>query len=83
MELSKAKDGDVLDEAKLADLLKQKFFYDQAFSIYGGIAGLYDFGPFGCAMMENILSVWRQFFILNERMLEVKTSILTPEPVLK
>uniref|UniRef100_A0A094ZXJ9 Glycine--tRNA ligase n=1 Tax=Schistosoma haematobium TaxID=6185 RepID=A0A094ZXJ9_SCHHA len=71
------------DRGKLEDLLKQKFFYDQSFSIYGGIQGLYDYGPMGCAMKANLLSAWRQFFILEDHLLEVDCSVLTPEPVLQ
>ena len=48
-----------------------------------GVTGLYDFGPMGCAIKANLLSVWRKFFILEEQMLEVDTSCITPEPVLK
>ncbi|XP_050334912.1 glycine--tRNA ligase isoform X2 [Bactrocera neohumeralis] len=71
------------DRSKMEDLLKRRFFYDQSFAIYGGITGQYDFGPMGCALKSNILSLWRQFFVLEEQMLEVDCSILTPEPVLK
>ncbi|XP_065359020.1 glycine--tRNA ligase isoform X2 [Calliphora vicina] len=71
------------DRSKMEDLLKRRFFYDQSFAIYGGITGQYDFGPMGCALKSNILSLWRQFFSLEEQMLEVDCSILTPEPVLK
>lgn len=67
----------------MEDLLKRRFFYDQSFAIYGGITGQYDFGPMGCALKSNMLSTWRQLFVLEEQMLEVDCSILTPEPVLK
>lgn len=72
-----------IDRAKLEDLLKQKFVFDQSFSIYGGVQGLYDFGPLGCAIKANLLAAWRQFFVLEEQLLEVDCSMLTPEPVLK
>ena len=71
------------DRAGLEGLLKQRFFYAPAFSIYGGTAGLYDFGPMGCAMKSNLLSLWRSHFVLEEGMLEVDCTILTPEPILK
>nr|CAH7749236.1 unnamed protein product [Callosobruchus chinensis] len=71
------------DRAKMEDLLKRRFFFDQSFAIYGGITGQYDFGPMGCAFKANLLQLWRQFFVLEEQMLEVDCSILTPEPVLK
>ena len=74
---------DKFDRPGLEDLVKRRFFYGPSFSIYGGIAGLYDFGPMGCAMKANFISAWRQHFVLEEGMLEVDTTILTPEPVLR
>ncbi|XP_043461109.1 glycine--tRNA ligase [Leptopilina heterotoma] len=82
-ELSLIPDAASFDRGRMEDLLKRRFFYDQSFAIYGGITGLYDFGPMGCSLKANILSEWRKFFILEEQMLEVDCSILTPEPVLK
>lgn len=71
------------DRLKLEDLLKRRFFYDQSFAIYGGVTGLYDFGPMGCALKANMISEWRKHYILEEGMLEVDCTSLTPEPVLK
>ncbi|WKY00583.1 hypothetical protein Q1695_014983 [Nippostrongylus brasiliensis] len=71
------------DRLKLEDLLKRRFFYDQSFSIYGGVTGLYDFGPMGCALKANMLQEWRKHFVLEEGMLEVDCTSLTPEAVLK
>lgn len=82
-ELSLAPDAATFDRAKMEDLLKRRFFFDQSFAIYGGITGQFDFGPMGCAFKANLLQTWRQFFVLEEQMLEVDCSILTPEPVLK
>jgi glycyl-tRNA synthetase len=48
-----------------------------------GIAGLYDYGPPGTALQTNILSLWRSHFVLQEDMLEIETTNLTPEVVLK
>lgn len=31
-----------------------------SFKIYRGVAGLYDYGPPGCAVKSNVLSFWRQ-----------------------
>ncbi|CAJ0569641.1 unnamed protein product, partial [Mesorhabditis spiculigera] len=72
-----------IDRGKLETLLKQRFFYDQSFQIYGGVTGLYDFGPMGCALKQNMLNEWRKHFILEEGMLEVDCTSLTPEVVLK
>ena len=37
----------------------------------------------GCAIEANLLNAWRQFFVLEEQILEIKATMLTPEPVLK
>ena len=33
--------------------------------------------------MDNLLAEWHKHFVIQERMLKVNCSILTPEPVLK
>lgn len=48
-----------------------------------GVAGLYDYGPVGCAVKANFIKEWRQHFVLEENMLEVDCTSLTPYPVLK
>uniref|UniRef100_A0A3B5A6I8 Glycine--tRNA ligase n=1 Tax=Stegastes partitus TaxID=144197 RepID=A0A3B5A6I8_9TELE len=82
-ELSLQPKDDIVDRTKMEDTLKRRFFYDQAFAIYGGVSGLYDFGPVGCALKNNILQAWRQHFIQEEQILEIDCTMLTPEPVLK
>ncbi|XP_037613104.1 glycine--tRNA ligase-like [Sebastes umbrosus] len=82
-ELSLQPKDDIVDRSKMEDTLKRRFFYDQAFAIYGGVSGLYDFGPVGCALKNNILQAWRQHFIQEEQILEIDCTMLTPEPVLK
>lgn len=82
-ELSLAPSEEMFDRAKMEDLVKRRFFYDQSFAIYGGITGQFDFGPMGCALKSNMIQLWRKYFIMQEQMLEVDCSILTPEPVLK
>lgn len=71
------------NRAALESLLVHRFFYAPSFSIYGGVTGLYDYGPPGCALQNNILQIWRQFFVLEENMLEIECTNLTPEAVLK
>ncbi|XP_042366547.1 glycine--tRNA ligase [Plectropomus leopardus] len=82
-ELALQPKDDTVDRVKMEDTLKRRFFYDQSFAIYGGVSGLYDFGPVGCALKNNILQVWRQHFIQEEQILEIDCTMLTPEPVLK
>lgn len=72
-----------MDRDEFKDFLTQHFYLAESFSIYGHSAGQYDLGPLGCALKSNILSAWRRFFVLEEQMLEVDCSILTPGYVLK
>lgn len=58
-------------------------FVVPAFEIHGGVGGLYDYGPPGCAVKENILQLWRQHFILEDGLLQIECTTLTPHPVLK
>lgn len=58
-------------------------FYTPSFEIYGGVGGLYDYGPPGCSLQANIVDQWRKHFILEEDMLEVDCTVLTPHEVLK
>ncbi|XP_070622988.1 glycine--tRNA ligase [Erythrolamprus reginae] len=82
-ELALQPKDDIVDRLKMEDTLKRRFFYDQAFSIYGGVSGLYDFGPVGCALKNNIIQAWRQHFIQEEQIFEIDCTMLTPEAVLK
>lgn len=66
----------------LEDLMKRRFIIAPAFQIYSGVAGLYDYGPVGCAIKANLIALWRQHFVLEEDMLEVDCTALTPLPVL-
>lgn len=72
-----------VNRSRLEDTLKRRFFFDTSFSIYGGISGLYDYGPSGVAIKKNILRLWESHFVLNDDLLEIEASQLTPEPVLK
>ncbi|KAJ3769978.1 hypothetical protein FB446DRAFT_745826 [Lentinula raphanica] len=69
------------DKGRLEALLSRRFFYAPAFEIYGGVAGLYDYGPSGSALQANIIAEWRKHFIVEESMLELDTTIMTPAPV--
>ncbi|KAK9474718.1 uncharacterized protein V1510DRAFT_425041 [Dipodascopsis tothii] len=67
----------------LDGILKRRFFFTPSFDIYGGVSGLYDYGPPGCALQANIIDVWRKHFVLEEDMLEVDCTMLTPHDVFK
>ncbi|EGY14691.1 glycyl-tRNA synthetase [Verticillium dahliae VdLs.17] len=75
--------GQPLDRPVLDALLRRRMFFTPSFEIYGGVGGLFDYGPPGCALQANIIDVWRKHFILEEDMLEVDCTVLTPHDVLK
>lgn len=83
MSTSTTKTGQPLDRPTLDSLLRRRLFYTPAFEIYGGVSGLYDYGPPGCSLQANIIDTWRKHFVLEEDMLEVDCTMLTPHEVLK
>ncbi|KAJ8132592.1 hypothetical protein O1611_g1033 [Lasiodiplodia mahajangana] len=84
------KNGGLFDRTLFESVTKRRFFFTESFEIYrtapnfqGDNRGLYDYGPPGCALQANIVDVWRKHFVLEENMLEVDCTVITPEPVLK
>lgn len=82
--------GQVLSRPQFESLLKRRFFYTESFEIYrtapsykGDNRGLFDYGPPGCALLANIVNGWRRHFVIEENMLELDCTAITPEAVLK
>lgn len=44
----------------VVNTLERRLFFIPSFKIYRGVAGLYDYGPPGCAVKSNVLAFWRQ-----------------------
>ncbi|KFK44709.1 hypothetical protein AALP_AA1G292800 [Arabis alpina] len=62
----------------VSSALERCFFYKRSFNIYGGVAGFFDYGPPGFAVESNVLSLWRQHFVLEEQMMEIRCPSVTP-----
>ncbi|KAJ5643035.1 uncharacterized protein N7484_005542 [Penicillium longicatenatum] len=77
------KTGQDVDRSILDSMLRRRMFYTPSFEIYGGVSGLYDYGPPGTALVANMTDLWRKHFVLEEDMLEVDTTMLTPHEILK
>ncbi len=82
--------GDKFDRQLFESVIKRRFFFTEAFEIYrlspnfkGDNRGLFDYGPPGCALQANIVDAWRKHFVLEENMLELDCTVVTPELVLK
>ncbi|KAL8645297.1 MAG: hypothetical protein Q9210_006785 [Variospora velana] len=83
MATTTTKTGQPLDRQAMDSMLRRRMFYTPSFEVYGGVSGLYDYGPPGCSLQANIIDTWRKHFVLEEDMLEVDCTMLTPHEVLK
>jgi glycyl-tRNA synthetase len=63
-------------------LCKRRGFVYQAAEIYGGLNGVYDFGPLGSALKKNIRTFWSKHMVKEaEDIVFLEGSILDPTPV--
>ena len=70
---------------KVIDFAIRKGILWQSFEIYGGQAGFYDLGPLGVLLKNNIVELWRNYFVKQHQdfVVEIETPIITPSIVLK
>lgn len=69
------------DPSELLSLAKRRGFLWPAYDIYGGVAGLYDYGPLGAEMKRNIEEYWRKLYARQEGFLEISCPMLAPKEV--
>jgi glycyl-tRNA synthetase len=63
---------------KLASLCKRRGFVYQNSEIYGGVAGIYDFGPLGVELRRNLKQHWWHFMVqTRENVVGIEGAILT------
>ncbi|KYK61906.1 hypothetical protein DCS_03051 [Drechmeria coniospora] len=79
--------GEVFRRPSFECLLKRRFFYAESFDVDRTSAnqladnrGLYDYGPPGCALQANIVNEWRNHFVVEENMMELDCTAITPSP---
>ena len=72
-----------MNSADVLSLCKRRGFIWPSYEIYGGIAGLYDYGPLGAAMKNNIIEAWRRAYTLGEGFVEIDSDTIGPEAVFK
>lgn len=75
--------NNVFNRQSFDDLIVRKMFVVPSFEIHGGTKGLFDLGPPCCAVKASMIDLWRKHFVLQESMLEMECTCLTPEAVLK
>ncbi|KAL0236191.1 hypothetical protein GEMRC1_002773 [Eukaryota sp. GEM-RC1] len=66
----------------LDNVIKRRFLFTPAFEIYGGVSGLYDYGPVLAGVKRNIINMWVKCFINTQpNVFEIACTALTPEAV--
>jgi len=63
------------------EMLVRRGFIWQSFEIYGGMAGFIDYAPLGNGLRRRIENLWREFFVINERSVEIDTPTIGVEEV--
>src|ERR1700759_4913530 len=62
---------------KIVSLCKRRGFIYQGSEIYGGLAGTWDYGPYGVALKKNIENLWwRRFVETRDDMFGIDSAIL-------
>ncbi len=69
--------------AKITELARRRGFFWPSYEIYGGVAGFYDLGPLGSLLKNNIIQLWREYFIYmhSDLVVEIETPVITPKVV--
>ena len=67
----------------LASVIKRRGFIWPSFEMYGGVAGMYDYGPLGCALKNNIVEMWRSIYKGREGFVEIDSETVNPREVFK
>ena len=63
------------------EMLVRRGFLWQSFEIYGGMAGFIDYGPLGNGVRRKLENLWREFFVINERAVEIDTPTIGIEEI--
>ncbi|MDR0524229.1 MAG: glycine--tRNA ligase [Candidatus Methanoplasma sp.] len=72
-----------LDANELLSVCKRRGFIWPSFELYGGVAGMFDYGPLGLSLRNNILEVWRDMYKGGEGFVEIDSETVNPREVFK
>jgi len=76
----KKDENDVME--KIVSLAKRRGFIFQGSEIYGGLAGTWDYGPYGVSLKNNIKAIWwKQFVDEREDIYGIDAGILMNQKV--
>jgi len=63
------------------ELARRRGFFWQSYEIYGGVGGFVTYGPLGARLKQNIEAKLRELFVNKLGILEIESSVITPEKV--
>src|SRR3989344_1192892 len=66
---------------KIVSLCKRRGFVFQGSEIYGGLSGVWDYGPLGFLMKENIKREWWKHMLREDHIIPLDSAILMNEKV--
>ena len=72
-----------VSSSDLLSLCRRRGFVWPSFELYGGVAGMYDYGPLGSNMRNNIVEVWRDIYRGREGFIEIDSETVNPREVFK
>lgn len=72
-----------IDTNDLMSICKRRGFIWPSFELYGGVAGMFDYGPTGFSLRNNIVDVWRNIYKGKEGFVEIDSETVNPREVFK
>ncbi len=71
------------EEERAGSVINRRGVYYQAFGLYKEVGGFYDYGNIGLRIRRRIEGAWRSLFVDELGSLEIETTNILPEIVLK
>ena len=65
------------------EISRRRGIYFQGFGIYGGLSGLYDYGPYGSRIKDKVISEWKETMLSEGNVAEFDGTTITHTDVLK
>jgi len=66
---------------RVLELAKRRGFLWPSYEIYGGVAGLWDYGPLGAILKHKVENAWREIYVVGEGVLPIDTPTIGVEEV--
>ena len=67
---------------RLTSMMRRRGIVLPSFEIYGGVAGLVDYGPVGARIKRKVIQAWIDHWTSNGDIVEVDSPTITPKAVL-